>query len=451
MFLHKTLNEMNDAYNLRRLFVFRSAVMLSELLMILLVVYGLQVQLPVLPMLAVMALYGVFHVLVWLRLRQGNGASAREFFLHLCIDVLALAALFYYSGGSANPFVSLFLLPLMIVAITLPRSYVWAMALMTLACYSLLMVVHVPLDSAVMHGNDMQAGMMAGHNMSGHSMHGGAMSGDTSSGFAMHVLGMWFSFLLGVGVILFFVVSLAEELRRRDRHLAEIREKNMRDEHVIALGTMAAGAAHELGTPLATMAVLTKEMTREYAGQPELVAQLALLRSQVDRCKASLSQISANAGQFRAEGGRGEQLDAYLEQLLSQWRTLHADTEVELSMQGSQPAPKLVVDETLNQAIINLLNNAVDSSPEKIQLKISWTADTLNVLICDFGEGVSPEIMPELGRPSFTTKKEGHGLGLFLAQAVIRRLGGEVHIANRPEGGADVSISLPLRRLAASA
>jgi len=433
MFIQGSTDVMIGTYNLKRLFVFRSAVIASELAVIALAVRVMAADIPLFYMLSVIAVYAIFNLLVWLRIGKGSSASANEFFLHLVIDVLALAALLYFSGGSSNPFVSLFLLPLVIAAATLPRRYVWAMAVVTLSCYTLLMVINVPLMPG-MSGQD--HGTHAGHSTA-------------SNDFGLHVLGMWFSFLLGVGLILFFVVAMAETLRQRDKKLAEAREKNLRDEHMVALGTLAAGAAHELGTPLATMAVLTREMELDYSQQPDLIEKIEILRSQVDRCKATLGQISANAGQMKADSGCSEDVKQYLQQCITRWQELHPNTAILVTLEGCEPIPVIVVDETLNQAIINVLNNAADASPDRIELNAGWSYDELTIDVRDFGEGLDPAAMQELGKPFFTTKEDGHGLGFYLAQEVMRRLGGEVKIGNHGQGGAAVSIRLPLNKLVA--
>jgi len=429
MFVDDSIEEMAETYNLKRLFLFRSAVIVTELVAIILTVYLLDVMLPVYPMFAIVALYMGFNLLVWMRLRRDASASANEFFLHLVIDVLSLAALLYFAGGSSNPFVSLFLLPLVIVAATLPKRHVWAMAAVTLSCYTLLMIINVPLTQG----------------LAGHQHHGAQLASD----FSLHVLGMWFSFLLGVGLILFFVVAMADGLRKRDKKLAEAREQNLRDEHMVALGTLAAGAAHELGTPLATMAVLTKEMEREYSQQPDLVDNLKILRSQVDRCKATMGQISASAGQMKADSGRSESVKSYLQQSVECWREMHPDTGILTNLSGSEPAPTIVLDVTLNQAIINLLNNAADASPAGIELDAIWSSSELSFEVRDFGEGLSCAAMEELGKPFFTTKKDGHGLGFYLAQSVVRRLGGDVTFGNHERGGAFIHVRLPLMKLLA--
>ncbi len=416
MFENDTAEQVIGKYHFRRLLIFRSAVIATEVAAIVLAVHLLGVTLPVRAMLAVIAVHAAFNLLVWMR--RETSASALEFFLHLVVDVLALAGLLFFSGGSGNPFVSMFLLPLVIVAATLPKRYVWIMAAVTLACYSLLMVIHMPLSEA-------------GHNMQ------------------HHVLGMWFSFLLGVGVILFFVVSMAEALRQRDNKLAEAREKNLRDEHMVALGTMAAGAAHELGTPLGTMAVVTHELEQEYSAQPQLLEQLHILRSQVDRCKTTLSHISASAGQLQAVSGHSENVASFLKQIFRQWQEMHANTTMSLNLSGHDPAPRIVVDETLNQAVINLLNNAADASPKNIEVNAAWSDIELHLNIRDFGEGLSQDVLNEIGKPFFTTKKDGHGLGFYLAQAVVLRLGGDMKISNHPDGGASIVIRLPLNKLMA--
>jgi len=415
-------------YHFRRLFFFRSVVIAVELAVLLLVVFGLGVNLPIPEILSMMAVYAVFNLLAWVRLRTGASASELEFFLHLSVDVLMLAVLFYFSGDSSNPFVSLFLLPLVIVAATLSRRYVWSMAAVALSCYTLLMVIYVPASN----GKNM---LMAEHSI------------QSISGFRLHVLGMWFSFLLGVGVILFFVTTMAEALRQRDQKLSEVREKYLRDEHVIGLGTMAAGAAHELGTPLGTIAVLTKEMEREYGDQPELLAQVEILRSQVDRCKVTLAQLSTSAGQLRAVGGHSENVESYLQDIIARWQDMHPETYIMVRLQGNDDAPMIVVDETLKQAFTNLLNNAVDASPKKIEVNAIWSSDELKVSIRDFGSGLSYIAMQEIGKPFFTTKMNGHGLGFYLAQAVVSRLGGTLDISNDPEGGACIVTRLPLSHL----
>ncbi len=381
----------------------------------------LHTHIPLLPLISVISIYGVINTLSWLKLRRRATITNNTFFLQLLIDVTVLTAILYFTGGSTNPFVSLLLLPLVIVAATTPRHYAWAMAVITIACYTLLMFFFTPL-----------------HKMGEHQ----------SSIFDQHIVGMWFSFLLGVGLIVFFVVKLADSLRAREQTINDAREKALRDEHLIALGTFAAGAAHELSTPLATMAVITKELQNEFTDQPEISGQTQLLREQVERCKQTLTQLSARAGQSRAEGSSIRQpLDSYLNNVLQQWRLMRPEVTMQPQWHGTQPAPQIMADDTLSQALTSILNNAADASPQQIEIIGDWTNQQLQLTINDRGTGIDAKTLAAIGTPFVTSKKEGQGLGLFLAHAVIERLGGNISIDNRTGGGISVKILLPLTSL----
>lgn len=420
MFIPPTTSDASIALNLKRLFVLRNIAIIFYLAVITFASIRLQLHLPLATLLGVITLYGVLNFVSWLQLRSRPTINIATFFLQLLIDVAVLTVVLFLCGGSTNPFVSLLLLPLVIVAATAPRHYAWAMAAITIACYTLLMFFYSPLHS------------MADHH---------------EGNFDQHIIGMWFSFLLGVGLIVFFVVKLAESLREREHTLAEAREKALRDEHLVSLGTFAAGAAHELGTPLATMAVVTKELQNSLANQPETAEQTQLLREQIERCKQTLTQISARAGQSRAEGGQQQPLDDYLNSVIQQWRLMRPEAMMLPQLRGIQPTPLIVIDDTLSQAITSILNNAADASPQQIEIVGEWDSTRLTLEIKDRGNGFDKATEASIGQPFFTTKREGQGLGLFLAQAVIDRLGGSISISNRDGGGADVNIQLPLKAL----
>src|SRR3990172_7919558 len=411
------------ALDLKRVFVLRNIALSTVVIIVFLTHYVLKLELPLTPLLIVMALLGCLNIYTYVRLERSPQISALEFFTQLVVDVIFLTALLYYTGGSTNPFVSLFLLPLVIIATALPHVYTWAMAALSITCYTLLMFFYIPLP----------------HINTGHF---------TNSD--LHTFGMWFGFLIGVGLIVFVVVRMANSLRESDRILAQSREKSLRDEHLVALGTLATGAAHELGTPLATMAVVTKELEHEYAGSPALIEKITLLRQQIDRCKNTLSVLSDQAGQAKAESGRSFAVDHYLDNVLSQWRSMRPKAEVQYRWNGVRPAPHIVADTSLSQAFINLLNNAADASINNVEVAGTWNSDKLVFEVCDRGTGINPVIQDNAGKLFFTTKADGHGLGLFLAQAVINRFGGSLKLFNREGGGACTRIELPLSRLLAT-
>ena len=425
--------------NLRRLFMLRNVEIAGQAVAVGVVTQTLGIVLPLYQMLAVLGLLALCNALTWLRIRQPWAVTDLELFVQLLIDTAALAALLYFSGGSTNPFVSLFLLPLTIAATTLSRLYTWSMALLTLGCYTLLMFYYVPLPQSVAE-HSLLGTLAAGASVHDHA---GMEHGD---GFGLHVLGMWFTFLVSAGLIAFFVVRMAASIRERDRLLARAREDALRHEQIIALGTLAAGAAHELGTPLSTMAVVTKELQREHADHPQLAESLATLREQVEQCKHILSRMLASAGHARAEGGERQAVDTYLSELLDKWRLMRPEVRADAVWQGLEPPPGILAEQTLSQALLNLFNNAADASPDQVEVRGRWDARQLRMEICDRGAGLAPDVMQSAGRPFFTTKAagQGFGLGLFLANASIERAGGTVRLYNREGGGARVEVTLPL-------
>jgi two-component system sensor histidine kinase RegB len=226
--------------------------------------------------------------------------------------------------------------------------------------------------------------------------------------------------------------------------LAAMRENALRHERVLALGTLAAGAAHELGTPLSTMAVLVKDIAPEQGISAD---KLGILRTQIARCKEILASLSAAAGQVRAESGQSLALDTWLRELVDKWLALRPGVNARQHFEGTQPAPRVVAELTLAQAITNILNNAADASPDNVEIDARWSADELVLEIADRGAGLAPEVQASAGEPFLTTKSDGLGLGLFLAYTTFSRFGGDVRLMQRDGGGVLCRLTLPLAAL----
>ncbi len=385
------------------------------------------VQLPVWAVAGAVLLMLTLNAGTWWRLGRLNSVSDPELLIQLLLDMAILTGLFYVTGGYTNPFVWMYLLPLTVAAVALPWWHTWLVAALSVACYSALMFWYRPLPMMSMSG-----GM--------HMQHDG--------GFSVHLLGMWAGFVVSAGVIALFVERMGRSLREVDHLIAKAREKALEGERMLALGSLAAGAAHELGTPLATMTVLTRELIRDYADRDELVKDLTLLRTQLDRCKEIISGLTATAGQSRTEDGHGIPLDQFLHGLLERWRDAHPRTQCAFILQGVMPAPLIMVDRTLGQALVNLLDNAADASPESIRVQGAWTLSECTFEIVDQGAGVAPEVARQAGTPFFTTKPEhGMGLGLYLARIIMGRFNGTVTLENLAGGGAVTRVWLPLAAL----
>jgi two-component system, sensor histidine kinase RegB len=377
---------------------------------------------PLLPVTLVIGALAGFTYLSWRRIQAGPVVSERTIVLQLMVDVIGLAALLFFTGGSANPFSPLLLLPVVVSAAVARPSFTWLIALEAVASYTLMMFVHV---------------------------HPAPQWGHAELVFQVHLWGMWFGFLLSAAVVAYFVARMGETLRTHDRELGLAREKALQANQVVALGTLAAGTAHELGTPLATMAILTKELEHDHGESPELAAPLRVLREQIDRCKDILSRMAARAGQAQAHAGRPLPLRRYLDEVLTEWQALRPHTKFVSSFDGPAPGPKIVADRTLTQALINVLNNAADAADQVVTLTASWNANALHITVEDDGSGLPETLREHIGQPFVTTKPSGQGmgLGLYLARTTLEHLGGSLQLADGIERGARASIVLPLAGL----
>ncbi len=425
--------------HLRRLFLLRCGAILAQCATLILVHRFLSTDFAWKPMLGAVGFLTVVNALTWWRLSFDYPVGNLELFLQLSVDALELTVLLYYGGGPTNPFVSLYLLPLVIAAATLPRRHTWGMAALTLACYSLLMVWYVPLPGG--HAQHEPAAMQ----QMDHSHHtmapppvAEAPASPLGDAFNTHILGMWLGFVISAVVVAYFAVEMARAVRSRDAQLTRVREDTLRNERIVALGTQAAGAAHELGTPLSTMSVVIGEMRRE-CNAPEQQDNLSILDEQVRNCKRILDSLLSHA----QETSRELSLEEFIRNVLDEWQLLRPTVHYRFRVAGPQPSPRLRADLALRSALLNLLNNAADASPDEMDILLRWDDANMTLEIHDQGPGLTPEAAARAGSAFFTTKQEGRGLGLFLANATLERLGGSVRLSNRDGGGATTQVTLP--------
>lgn len=347
-----------------------------------------------------------------LRLRGPWPVTELEYAVHLGADLLIHSALLYYSGGSTNPFVSYYLVPLTIAAATLPWLYTVVLSGLALAGYTLMLVWY---DPVIVSPEDRTT---------------------------MLVYGMWLSFALAAALITFFVARMAEQLRRQEQYQAQRREESMRDQQLLAVATQAAGAAHELGTPLATMSVLLKELRQEY-NDPQLSEDLVLLQSQVQLCKESLRQLVRAAEADRRQAILEQTVREWVESVLKRWHLMHPEATYRFHCLGKGSPPRILPPADLGQSLLNLLNNATDASPDNLEVRLDWDPQWISLTIRDHGAGVPLAIAEQIGRPFITTKGKGFGLGLFLSQASVTRAGGTVKLYNHEDGGTLTELRLP--------
>lgn len=396
---------------IRRLVVMRWWLLAGEVVAVLGVPSLLDLPLPRWPMLAVVVLQALANGLAARRLRGAESFGDGELFVQLVIDVAALSVLMFLSGGAANPLISLLLPPAAIAALALPARLVAAVVGLAILAYSVLMVVYLPLPIA-----------------------------DAERAARLHLAGMWFTFVLSVVMMAWFVVRMTASIRQRDAELAAVRERALRDERVVALGALAAGAAHELSTPLATMAIVAGELEHDASLADAARADVALLKKQVAACKGIISGLAERAGAERLDNAGAVRADRWLADIHARWLELRPRAVSELRLADPATAPSVIVDATLEQGLLNLFNNAANTG-SAVSVSADWDRHGLTIEVRDHGPGFPPQVLAQAGRAPFPVHAGGSGVGLFLVHGAVARLGGQLTLLN--DGGGVARIHLP--------
>ncbi len=399
--------------NLYVLSLIRGVALLGQMLALIFFTWIQPIGLPVAEIAFVLSVYASLTAAIWVRSRRAVPIGETEFFIHLLADIAFFSILLFFSGGASNPFISYMLIPISIAAITLSRSYSIAVALAALLCYSLLLKYFVAI-SAIAPGHHQAA--------------------DNS----LHILGMWANFAISAEIIIYFISRMAATLKQQEQEIAMARDAQLRDEQLLAVGTLAAGTAHELGTPLNTMKLIVDEMLLDGDNQADVV----LLNQQIEQCKITLKQLLTTAEESQSTQLEAQSVRLYLDSILARWQLLRPLLKTQIQFIES-PEISVIFHPTIAQSILNLLNNAADAS-QQVDINISWNANTATINIRDFGPGLDAEKIATLGQPFVSDKAEGLGLGLFLSQATLTRFGGSVTLQNAAEGGTLTQIMLPL-------
>lgn len=357
-------------------------------------------------------------------LRRGRAVTNAELTAVLLFDVAALGWQLHHSGGLANPFASLFLLQVVIGAMLLTPASSWAIVVAALAAIGVLAVDPTPLLLPPPYAADPMG---------------------------LYLKGSLVCFLLIAVLLVAFVTRISRNLRERDAALAASRQRAVEEDHIVRMGLLASGAAHELGTPLSTLSVLIGDWKTApaVARDTELQQDLADMDAAVRRCKAIVSGILMSAGEARGEAPQVTTMRAFLTALVEESRAGRMPGTVEFNdLFGADLA--IISDPALRQVIGNVLDNASEVSPEWIALTASRDGGMAVIEISDRGPGFSDEMIERFGQPYSSTKgRPGGGLGLFLLVNVLRKLGGSASVANRDAGGAVVRLILPLSAVAA--
>ena len=363
------------------------------------------------PLWALLLAMALLNIALLYRLWLPRPVGEREFFANLLLDIAFLTGVLYLSGGAANPLVSYYLIPLIVSAALLESRFTWALTGISVGCYTVLYFFHQPFALFA----------MAGH-----------------GGMSAHMTGMWINFVFSALLIAWFVARMARSMREQQSAAAAIREEALRDERIVGVAGIAAGAAHELRTPLATMTVLVDELSDQH---PDLDADLGLLRQQLQRCEDILGKLVDSATHARER--RQSSLAVLVRELIDTWRIARPEVPLRIDIDESAAHIQIVFNQGLNHALLNFLHNAADASPDHVSLKASQEGGQALIVIEDRGAGIPGEIADALGRRFVSRKDGGLGLGVLLGSATIERLDGQVSLHDREGGGTRWEVRLP--------
>jgi two-component system sensor histidine kinase RegB len=402
---------------MRQLVQLRWIAVAGQLLTILAVRFGLAIPLPLGFMLGVVGMLALANLGATVMLPRYRITNV-ELMLALLVDIGSLTAQLHFSGGATNPFISFYLLQVVLGAILLEIWSAWVLIAVTGLCFAGLTINSVPLALPP----ELQA-----------------ERGE------LYAWGAWISFVLTAMLLALFIMRLIRNLRAREQYLADLRQQAAEEDGIVRMGLFASGAAHELGTPLASLSVILSDWRRmpRLAKDAELMAEIDDMQAEVERCKAIVTDILHSAGEPRVEAMGSTVVLAFLNEIVADWRTTHAGVPFQYHC-GHMEGAAVVGSASLRQAIWNLLDNAAEASPAGIALTASHRGGELVIAVSDRGPGFADAQLATIGTPYQSSKGAGHGVGLFLAANVARRSGGRLEAINRPDGGAEVRLVLPL-------
>jgi len=408
----------------------------GQLLTMAVVEWVLQIKLPQSGMLALMTVTATTNIAYsfWLQHLRKHGLAPTDrlptyqvISSLLLIDLAVLTGMLFLTGGLTNPFALFYFVNIAVAGAILTPAWAWSIWIVAVVGVTSLLLRSEPL--AELSNSNMQA----------------------TGEWSLPKLGYLVSFATCGGVITYFVTVLTGELKQRELALKEAEDARVRNRQLEALATLAAGAAHELASPLTTIAVVAKELSRslDKHGAPDTAKQdVSLIRSELDRCRQILDRMTSAAGEAAGERLDAISVDRFLDETLLGLREPH---RVKVTVaEGANLKKNLLPLQATAQAIRNLVQNALDASaPEdEILVRAELVESKWRILVIDRGEGMTAEVMQRVGEPFFTTKEPGRGmgLGLYLTQNVLRRLNGELKFTSKPGQGTTAEILLPTSR-----
>jgi two-component system sensor histidine kinase RegB len=404
--------------NLRWIVRLRWGAVAGQVITILLAGRFLRHPLPLQAMLSVCGALALCNLAVQLWLDRGGQPTDRSCGLNLLTDIGALTALLALSGGGENPFALLYLVHITIGAVTLPARWSIFLAVASVAAFSGLQFL--PAYELIVSGN----------------------------ATLVHLRARWIAFGVAAFFICTFSLRMSEALRQRGTELDRARSDAEAAERLAALGTLAAGTAHELNTPLGTIAILAGELAAQLEGDRRADAEQ--IRLQVRRCKEIIGSMLAPRGGADLEEAKEFELAPVLEATLLRWQEGRPGPKPQLTIEPKvQRARARLPVRAFERAVANLLDNAAEAtegrSDRSVKVSLARVKSELRMTVADNGVGVPEPLLRRIGEPFFTTKEPGRGtgLGLYLARHVVERQGGEMRVESHEGSGTRITLAVP--------
>ncbi|TWB06928.1 ActS/PrrB/RegB family redox-sensitive histidine kinase [Bradyrhizobium stylosanthis] len=401
---------------------------LGQLAAIFIVAQGLEFNVEIVPCVSIIALSAALNLGLQTAANPMHRLEPMQAAGLLALNIVELAALLFFTGGLQNPFSFLFLAPVLISATALPARFTFGLGVLAVACASILFFFHLPLPWD---------------------------SDDPLVLPPIYLVGVWLSIVLAIGVTSLYSFQVTEEARKLADALAATELVLTREQHLTQLDGLAAAAAHELGTPLATIFLISRELEKTVK-DPSFAADLKTLREQTQRCRDILSkitQLSTDAPFDRMK------LSELIEEVVAPHRDFGVDIKVRIAV-AAAAEPVGSRNPAILYGVGNIVENAVDFAHTTVEVNAWWNKDTIELLISDDGPGIPPDILNRIGEPYLSRRRpqddgggerRGLGLGVFIARTLLERTGAKVSFTNRifPEHGAVVQISWPRQRFEA--
>lgn len=400
---------------------------LGQLATIFIVTQGLDFEVPVVPCVTIIGFSALLNLVLQTAFNPIHRLEPAYAAALLAINIAELAALLFLTGGLQNPFSFLFLAPVLISATALPTRYTIALGIFAAACATALGFYHLPLP----------------------------WNGDEPLVLPpTYMTAVWISIVLALGVTSLYAFQVTEEARKLADALAATELVLTREQHLTQIDGLAAAAAHELGTPLSTIFLISREFEGAVLRNgldDHARADLKTLREQAQRCRdilAKITQLSSHGAPFDRMP-----LSTLIEETVAPHRDFGIAIKVRIAL-AEAPEPVGMRNPAILYGVGNILENAVDFARERVEVNAWWNAETVEIIISDDGPGIAPDILKRIGEPYLTRRRaredaqgehSGLGLGVFIARTLLERTGAKVSFTNRmfPDHGAVVTIVWP--------